>query len=347
MRVLPFLFVSFLFFVTCQNKPTEPKPDEDKPRRDYVWEVDSLWVKFPYNQYDYIWGDSPDNIWIAGDGDGSNSVLRYDGEKWHKINLEPHGLGAPVPWSIYGFSANDVWVGGADSDIWHYNLIGRTRYNISVPEGYGRLHTMNIWGYSPDNIWAVGSIINNENGFNEGVILHFNGVEWKITNPIIKNYYINKIGITTGYNEFFMTYHNNQYPDSNGVFYLKNNQFKSIYFDKFSETGAVDKVDLYKNSYIVINRSLYKYSDDKFIEVLSLKDYIQGYTRLFGRNLKDIFYKTDYGIGHYNGTDGEMIFHSDRKIGITNALILERDIYFTCYYFPEVEFFMLHGKLTD
>jgi hypothetical protein len=262
------------------------------------------------------------------------------------MNIVPNG---PVPsaWSIFGFSADNVWVGGQDADIWHYSLSGRTKYTIILPEGYNSLYTMNIWGSSPNDIWAVGVIINNQNGFNDGVIMHYNGSEWKINSEIINNYYINKIAHTPVYNKFYLTYQNNYVPDSNGVYYFEDNKLKSVYYDIFSETGAVDIVQLPGGSYIVRNRTLYKFSNESLVEVLSLKDYIQGYTRIFGRNLKDLFYKTDYGIGHYNGTDGELLYNANRKIGVANALILKNDVYFTCYNFPEVQFFIVHGHLND
>jgi len=96
-----------------------------------------------------------------------------------------------------------------------------------------------------------------------------------------------------------------------------------------------------------MNCKLFKCSNEAITEVVSLEPYVQGTTRVFGRNLKDLFYKTDFGIGHYDGTDGKILFNIEKPYKIINAQLLEKEVYFLCNSYQEGRYFMLHGKLTD
>ena len=116
-----------------------------------------------------IWGSSPDNIYAVGHSDEiKGQVWHYDGKQWSSVYIFM-GL-AYTPNTVFGFSANDVWIAGgfygntstADSSlIMHYN--GSTWRRINA---YGGRLIENIWGNSPDNVWFVGL---------NGTIFHWNG----------------------------------------------------------------------------------------------------------------------------------------------------------------------------
>jgi hypothetical protein len=139
------------------------------------------------------------------------ALLRFDGEDWEVFPLGEGGLGAPVAiwaadpqhvfastygevWSfdgrvarqvlaveefaitsLWGFAADDVWVGGypvsgcdhceapATTELYHFD---GTRWSAVSTGLVGRIDS--LWGAAPDDVWAVGS-----------AILHFDGERWQ------------------------------------------------------------------------------------------------------------------------------------------------------------------------
>ncbi len=109
-----------------------------------------------------IWGASETDIYTAGyDAVGNNAVLHFDGELWKPVDPQPD----KEIMDLWGFSSNNVY-GVAGPKIMHY---GGVRW-AELPDVHFVEGLAAIWGSSPDDIFAVG---------NQGVIVHYDGHEWK------------------------------------------------------------------------------------------------------------------------------------------------------------------------
>lgn len=114
----------FLFFalVGCNNNPTAPEPLEPGSRN-YIWKLDTLDMRM--NSIRSIWGASPNDVWAAGGGSTEQaSLLNYDGIKWSAYQNE---LIRFSPYTLFGFSADNIWRGSGiawlahGTGILHYN----------------------------------------------------------------------------------------------------------------------------------------------------------------------------------------------------------------------------------
>ncbi len=112
-----------LFALTvCNKHPTSPEPL--KPgSRNYIWKLDTL--NMPKNYISSVWGAAPNDVWVIGaGGTHKDRLLHYDGEQWSTYKNEPINCSGTT---LYGFSANDIWMGGQGgwgvhgASIWHYD----------------------------------------------------------------------------------------------------------------------------------------------------------------------------------------------------------------------------------
>jgi hypothetical protein len=112
------ILVTILSFQSCKS-PIGPKEDNPPPgRRDYTWTIDTLTKIAPFNSYYFLWGTSATNLWCIGEGgDVDKMLLHYDGLTWKNFAYPGQGI---EPWSIFGFTSNDFWVGGGDGFIFRY-----------------------------------------------------------------------------------------------------------------------------------------------------------------------------------------------------------------------------------
>ncbi|HJO57376.1 MAG TPA: hypothetical protein QF772_04060, partial [Nitrospinaceae bacterium] len=65
--------------------------------------------------------------------------------------------------SIHGFGEDNIFVGGAEGTMLHFDGDKWTSMDLN-----GRWAVKNIWGSAPDNVFAV---------VTDGRILHYNGKE--------------------------------------------------------------------------------------------------------------------------------------------------------------------------
>ena len=162
----------------CSNPVGPTLKDQAK----LTWTIDTIANPTPQTSLDYIWGSSPDNIYVVGSSSNwTGEMYRYNGKVWKVVPLS-HLEGGPIAgnfWlnGILGFGANDIWVIGSQVDsinqvtdrfvnsslIIHWNGSNWQEYPVSG----GTL----IWiaGLSPDDIWAAGN----------DVIFHYNGSSWQ------------------------------------------------------------------------------------------------------------------------------------------------------------------------
>jgi hypothetical protein len=94
-----------------------------------------------------VWGSGPDDVWAVGGQVDSPLVLHGDGARWTPVGVEGNSL----LWSVYGFSATDVYAVGEAGLILHFDGSSWTR----VVSGTDLL-LYGVWGSSGDDVWIVG-----------------------------------------------------------------------------------------------------------------------------------------------------------------------------------------------
>jgi len=340
--ILLLLFITALVY-SCNSNPVGPI---DQPgRRDYIWTVDTL--NYPYNTMYRMWGSSPTDIWTTSSGYHDKSISHFNGVNWTSYGVDRMN----VPYSIYGFSSNNVYVGSGGGGIWHYN--GSTWTNVAniTKDGHSDIVFDNVWGASPDDIYATGAYPD-EYGFNNSVIAHFSNNEWEMLsteglygivehlykNSADDNIYLQVINIGGG-----------RYVDSTLIFEYSQEKYNKIYSSVWSK-GLQADISLINNEvYFTLGNEIAKRIDDKFQTILNVNN-PNFNQRIWGRSSKDIFLLMTDGLAHYNGNDVEYLFYFNRAevlpwTQIFGAALFEKEVFFLVYEPTTNLNLIYHGKL--
>ncbi|TNE88898.1 MAG: hypothetical protein EP330_12865 [Deltaproteobacteria bacterium] len=95
-----------------------------------------------------IWGPSPDEVWTVGGQIEQGAAWRGSGEDWEAIEV-PQGVGL-LNW-VHGTGPDDLWLGGIQGALLHWDGSALTDESLDVPEA--------IWGLyadASDEVYAVG-----------------------------------------------------------------------------------------------------------------------------------------------------------------------------------------------
>jgi hypothetical protein len=288
-----------------------------------------------------IWGYDSNNIWIVGPGGMPGETLwHYDGEKWSK-SAEDYSS----PDCIFGFSPSNIWVGGNDGIIMHYDGISWERQTMYKPV-YPNISTVQIWaiwGKLYDQLFSVGVNFYKEIPEQRGFILKFNGKEWKeIYHANFNSQFLNVVeiegqivvhGIKQGYGE----------ADTSAFWELKDNKLHEI---SSSNTEWYSMCNLGEDSYLIIGKKAYSYTNSKLSEAIDLNFENFGYG-IFGRSKKDMFLYLYDGLAHYNGSNLEYIYKFDYKFTYLSrdTFITENECFFLITQDSRSLFMIFHGKL--
>ncbi len=113
-------------------------------------------------------GRSERDVFAVGADRGAGPlVLHYDGETWQRMSTGSRG----DLWWVHAFADGPVFMAGAYATILKHE--GDTFTRMKTP-GIGVNTIYGLWGPTPDDLYAVGSITG-RNGF----IWHYDGKEWK------------------------------------------------------------------------------------------------------------------------------------------------------------------------
>jgi hypothetical protein len=111
------------------------------------------------------------DMWAVGDfsvGDSLYNAVHWDGLTWTLKTIyyiyQGQRYFSPLR-AVYGFSANDVWVGSTQPMHWNGTVWEQFDITSSIFNGY----IFKIWGTSSNNVYIVGT---------NGAIAHFDGVGW-------------------------------------------------------------------------------------------------------------------------------------------------------------------------
>ena len=334
--ILAIFVLTTMVFTYCEQGT---EPEIIKPgRRDYTWTVDTLNIFATY--LSKMWGSSPTDVWAVGyGGDGRENIWHYDGKKWTTDSVY-----TTTTWCVYGFSKDNVWVAGVDGDIWHYD--GKI-WNESLAyrrelgyKYYSNVLFEDIWGESPNNIYAVG-MVDSVAEFQKfpptrfGIIMHYNGKKWSRVN-IGKN----RRGIFSGIRKGYKT--SNKYYifnviqtigeiDSVKYFEFDGKKLKEIYYGGHNWHCYIDVIN--DEVIFTIGDGIYTYKNNSFHLIVE-NPYIQNYQGVYGRNKKDIIWPMSDGLTHYNGTDFKYILNfesynlNDGHIRLRDGVVFDKEIFF-------------------
>lgn len=324
-----FLVVFLLLAIsTCDENPVNG--DNVTPgRRDYIWTVDTLYS--PNNVIKSIWGSSVNDVWAVGPG----GITTYDGI-WHfnGVNWQPYPQALLIaPECIYGFAQNDVWMGGNDGKLFHFN--GSTwnqQFSITRQDTIGNWIN-DIWGENSNDIYAVGYAVVNQETFTRSFILHFNGTGWKEIYFSPKQFQLFKVQKDN--NQLFFSgiiKTGTIQPDT--LFFCKmvNNNLTEIYRNSMDKITYESLCQIGDKTYFLIGQDLYRYINKKFEKIISFNELMFGY-QAYGRNEKDIFIRMRDGLAHFNGYDLVYLYNFSNMFTsiLHRALLFDKDVLFTVH----------------
>ena len=251
-----------------------------------TWEFDTLGQAG--NFLSDIWGIDENNVWAVGYIDlpsGSSGIIKWDG-----INWQPFIASSGVKYGIYGFNETSIFVVGESANrgfvgIW--NGINWTEYNYNYFYAKGdTIYPLNeIWGSSPEDVWAGGK---------NGTLIHWNGTDWEKVQTEITGDITALYGIS----------HDEIYLAAASVNYSALYFYNGTNWNLESELPGIYAITLWKKpsgKLYVGGTGFFEYGDGIFNPI-----YIPGRTRgvieIFGSDQNNIFTAGDFGeITHFDG----------------------------------------------
>ncbi len=317
------IFFTMINFSSCDETPVDPYGKLKPGRRDYVWEVDTLKMPF-YHSLHRIWGSSESDVWAIGPGgDLDKTIYHYNGEKWTNDGIS-RGIS---PISIWGFGPNDVWLGGLEGRIWHYDGIKwQENFYIDDPlfvySGF-----MDIYGDEPNNVYAVGFFDSTDG--RKGMIFHYDGTKWERVNIGYTNSTLARIkrGVKTSANYFIRgIVEDNWKEDTTKIYMFDGKKLTQLYsaIDSKNKTNFIQNIN--DEIVIVIGYTLNRYRNNKFERFYDISESNFGIP-IFGRTLKDIFLTMEDGLAHYNGENVQYLIKLN-KIIISECSIFKNNVFF-------------------
>jgi hypothetical protein len=316
------LLISSLVLFSCKKNPVSPDDNVQPGRRDYVWTVDTL--DAPYDTYYRMWGSSPTDVWCVSSGDWEKSIAHFDGNKWTLFGVP----GLIVPYSIYGFSSDNIFIGAENGKIWQFD---GSSWNLSaqlIKDEHNDIVFENMWGDSPDNLFAFGAYPDSNGLFNNSVIVNYKNNNWTMLNTdelngIVANLFKNKTDekIYSQVIKFSNTY------DTTFIYSYSQDKYTKLFssiWDSYWEN-----ISLINNEvYFVLRTEIARRVNNKFQTVFKL-DNTNFYHYIWGRNSKDIFIEMKDGLAHYNGSDIEYLFNFFiPRTHIYGAVLFENEVFF-------------------
>ena len=282
----------------CNNNPVSGNVDTPG-RRDYTWTVDTL---DSFNPLYRLWGSSTSDVWAFT----SDLIYHYNGSRWETKNYRNLG-----PFSIWGTSSNNIYMGDQNGGIWHYDGTDFKETASLTKDGHSDIVFDNMWGDSPDDIYATGAYMD-ENGLaNNSVIAHYSDNKWTMLNTdgikgiverLFKNKSDNKIYLMT------TLIGGGAFHDSTCIYEYAQEIYKEIYSSLESKGLQADLSLINGEVYFILGNKIAKRINNTFQTFLEI-DNPNFYQRIWGRNSEDIFLFMTDGLAHYNGTDIKYLIH--------------------------------------
>lgn len=335
-------FVSFLVLMNCSDNITDPEPEPG--RRDYVWTVDTI---KSYDDTIYrSWGSSPSDIWaVTGGGNLYKSFYHFDGNAWTTDGefrfVSPH--------SIWGFSKDNIYIGGQRGEIWHYDGTNWQEITKLTKDGRSDLVFDNMWGRSVKDLYATGAFADDRGYYNNSVIAHYNG-SWTMLNTNGLNGIVERLFRNKEDNTIYMRTNRlggGEFPDSNLIYSYSGGKYKKLYANLWTKGLQADISLIDYDVYFVLGNKISKRANNQFETFLEIDD-PDFYQRIWGRNSKDIFLFMTDGIAHYNGDDIAYLFYFNHpKTYVISISFFDKEIFIIVVETQTNVSLCYHGILQD
>ena len=334
--------ITLLTFNSCDT-PTEFIDDTVPGRRDYVWTVDTL--DAPGNFYYNLWGSSPTDVWTVSASNWEKSIFHFNGERWSAYQV----AGLFNMTALYGFSAENIFVGADNGSIWRYDGNNWNFFVRLKKEGADYFLFQNIWGESSNDFYAFGAAPDTSGGFNNSVISHYANGKWSMLNTdalrgnvvhLYKNKSDNKI-------YFRLTKIGGiQHIDSTIIYEYNGSKYSKLYSSIEAKGFQADISLIDGDVYFILGNEIAKRVNNQFQTILNVNN-PNFYQRIWGRNSKDIFLLMTDGLVHYNGTDLEYLFYFNvtPQTQIFGAALFPKEAFFLVYEAQTRQKLIYHGKL--
>jgi hypothetical protein len=342
-KIILFSFISILSLlsITCKNEVTAVEDNVKPGRRDYVWNVDTLFL--PFNSFTDITGTSPTDVWACGPGgDLDKTFYHFYGQSW-KSDLISRPF-APISVSSIGY--DNVWSSGRTGMIWKFNgsqwfQVYKHSVNGNDDITFERINTISV-----SNIFAVGQCFKNQDY--SGIILHYDGTIWSEINiPQIRTAFADVKKSDNGKIYLWGLTHE-QFTENRYQFYeLEDNNLKEIYNgsqNTDAEYGSL--LQLGNKTYFIIGYDFFSYNGTTFSKIKRLSDDPKFLNVGWGRNEKDIFIGMRDGVAHYNGENTVFLYQSTENIFVRKGIVFESEVFFIGRD-SNGNNLMIHGKLNE
>lgn len=299
---------------TSTGSVVDPIIENPPGTRNYEWTTDTLYT--PSVDLYRLWGAADDDLWAIGKGALlENFLWHFDGKTWSKKQLNNNGW--IMPYTIFGFQNNDLWIAGSDGlncTVWHGDGV---TWNTSLSyksQGDQFNSFMKIWGEAPDDIYAIGlcdSLVDSKD-WHYGLIFHFDGKSWqRVDIEKIHSVFLDICKEKGGNGQYYILGHLFNVIDGSytiSIYEFDKVKIKEIYSLKISSNSYSSMKLIDGKIYFSLNTDLCRYKNDKFIKLKTIEG-INGGSILGGRNENDMFWGLPGGLGHFNGTDLQIIYN--------------------------------------
>ncbi len=336
---ISFLALSLILFLYLGCKSPNGPESMLPGRRDYTWTVDTI---SSYDPVYRLWGYSPTNVWaVTRAGYDNKKIFHFDGERWITGNyVVPFGI-----YSIYGFSDNNIFLGCNNGKIYHFDGNSFSEVAALTKDGRSDIVFDNMWGESPNDLYAFGAYPDANGPFNNSVIAHFTNNRWDMFNTagligIVEHLYKNQ----TDNKIYLQVIKISNTYDSTAIYEYWGDQYTKLYNTQWDNHWA--SISLINNEvYFILKDEIDRRVNNQFQMVLNLGS-TNFYENIWGRNLKDLFLEMENGLAHYNGSDIQYLFHYIQpNVSIFGAVLFENDVFFLVYEYTTRLSLIYHGKL--
>jgi len=309
-------------------------------RRDYTWTADTIKTVDALS-LDRIYGITPTDVWATGVSSWTaTTIWHYDGNRWGCDSISRN----ISPWAVIGFSSNEVWIGNGNSTIWKYNGSQWQLYGTYHIGGFDQVVFQNFDGLSPNDIYGVGGAENNVGSNYEGIVMHYDGINWTFANiPSVKVGFVDcKIDQSSG----DLVLEGTDYDSTGWISKIdvwNGQSLKEIYSGiPYAAVGRIgDQV------YVTIDGKILKYINGQLTLWKDLSNYGAIGNLWCGRSESDFFmWSTTGGIGHYNGSDFRVLYKFKPNMEISGGYISDIDVFFLVHDPDTGNNIIVHGKLN-
>jgi hypothetical protein len=303
--ILSTIVLLIILTISCDS-PTEVIDNTQPGRRDYVWSVDTL--DAPGTAYYRMWGSSPSNLWMISSSNWDKSIAHYDGEKWSLYGVP----GIISPFSIYGFSSDNIYLAMERGQIWHFNGSNWVQEAALEENGHFDLYLANLWGDSPNSIYATGAYPDVDGNIKISSIAHFENGKWGIMNTDALYGNVTRLYENNLDNRIYIkVIDGKNYRDSTSLYEYVEGKYNPLYRNSWTKGKQADLSLIDGNVYFIMGSQISMRAKGRFYPIVNVTnpDFNQ---KIWGRNSKDLFLLMSDGLAHYNGSDIRYLFYFNR-----------------------------------